>query len=118
MCSRGLKRLFKFDLGLTDYKDCWNRQKEFVRLRAQNRIPDCLLITGHKPVITMGRGTAKENLLVSPEKLREKGVDLFEIERGGDITFHGPGQLVVYPIIDLNNHAAMSIAISAVWRKL
>jgi lipoyl(octanoyl) transferase len=61
------------------------------------------LITEHEPVITMGRGAAPENLLVKPDELVKKGVDLFEIERGGDITFHGPGQAVLYPIIDLRN---------------
>jgi lipoate-protein ligase B len=102
MCSRGFKRLFKIDLGMTSYKDAWELQKKIVALRSDNHIPDCLLLTEHRPVITMGRATSMNNLLCSAEELARRGVDLFSIERGGDITFHGPGQLVAYPIIDLN----------------
>lgn len=101
MCSRGFKRLFRVDLGLTDYARVWELQKRLVELRRQSRVPDMLLITQHEPVITMGRATNRGNLLASDERLRQKGVSLFEIERGGDITFHGPGQSVLYPIIDL-----------------
>src|SRR4030067_1444609 len=103
MCSRGYKRLFRVNLGPTSYKDTWELQKKLVNLRYQSRIPDCLLLTERLPVITMGRATLMQNLLCSPEELRSRGVDLFSIERGGDITFHGPGQLVAYPIVDLNN---------------
>lgn len=97
-----LRKLYKIDLGRTKYQEVWDTQKRLVELRAENRIPDILILTEHEPVITMGRGASKKNLLVSPEALRERGVGLYEIERGGDITFHGPGQLVAYPIIDLN----------------
>ena len=102
MCSRGLTRLFRIDLGRTPYKETWKLQKQLVSLRFQSRIPDCLLLTEHEPVITMGRASSESNLLCSKEDLRKKGIGLFEVERGGDITFHGPGQLVAYPIIDLN----------------
>lgn len=102
MCNRGYKRLFKIDLGRSQYKKAWDMQKKLVNMRFANKIPDTIIITEHQPVITMGRGTDKKNLLCTPEKLKEKGIDLFEIERGGDITFHGPGQIVVYPIINLN----------------
>jgi lipoate-protein ligase B len=95
------RKLFRVDLGLTEYRRVWEIQKKLVRRRVQSQIPDCLLITEHQPIITLGRGTDPSNLLVSPEVLAEKGVDLCEIERGGDITFHGPGQAVLYPIIDL-----------------
>ncbi len=101
MCSRGHKRLNKIDLGRTAYKDIWALQKELVAKRRQGLIPDCLIVTEHNPVITMGRGTSRENLLVTEDALQKKGVELYEIERGGDITFHGPGQLVAYPIVDL-----------------
>ncbi len=80
-------------------------QKRLVELRHESKIPDCLVLTEHEPVITMGRAYRGENLVSSQEELEQKGVQLFEIERGGDITFHGPGQLVAYPIIDLNNRA-------------
>ena len=103
MCSRGYKTLLRFDIGRTRYKKAWDFQKQLIKLRAESKIPDCLIITEHEPVITMGRGTSLSNLLSSKEYLKEKGIDLFEVERGGDITFHGPGQTVLYPIIDLNN---------------
>lgn len=103
MCSRGYKRLFNINLGTTAYKDTWARQKQLVKLRYESKIPDCLLFTEHEPVITLGRGSHPENLLESKDNLTARGIDLFEIERGGDITFHGPGQLVMYPLIDLNN---------------
>ena len=89
------RKLFRIDLGLTGYRQVWEIQKKLVRRRIQSQIPDCLLVTEHKPVITMGRGTDPSNLLVSPHILSEKGIDLCEIERGGDITFHGPGQSVL-----------------------
>jgi lipoate-protein ligase B len=97
------KKLLRIDLGLTEYRQVWEIQKKLVRRRIQSQIPDCLLITEHQPVITMGRGTDPRNLLVSPDVLSDKGIDLCEIERGGDITFHGPGQAVLYPIIDLQH---------------
>jgi lipoate-protein ligase B len=102
MCRSGFKPLYRLDLGKTDYKDTWDLQKKLVDLRAEGKIPDTLILTEHQPVITMGRGTAKENLLVSREELEKRGIDLYHIERGGDITYHGPGQLVAYPIIDLS----------------
>ncbi len=97
------KELICIDAGLTRYENCWRAQKKLVEMRAKREIPDCLILTEHYPVITLGRGTDRKNLLASDEILRNKQVDLFEIERGGDITFHGPGQLVAYPIIDLTS---------------
>src|SRR5512139_2671493 len=105
MCSPGLKKVFRINLGRTGYADVWRLQKQLVDLRFNSKVPDCLLLTEHEPVITMGRATAPSNLLVTREQLAKRGVELFEIERGGDITFHGPGQLVAYPIIDLNNRS-------------
>jgi lipoyl(octanoyl) transferase len=102
MTDRGLKRLLRFDLGRTKYYDTWLLQKKLIELRFNNKIPDCLLFTEHDPVITKGRGTKKDNLLVTAADLRAKHIDLVDVERGGDITFHGPGQAVMYPIIDLN----------------
>jgi lipoate-protein ligase B len=103
MCSRGYKKLDVINLGRTGYKPTWELQKELLALRAQSKLPDCLIVTEHNPVLTMGRGTNSDNLLATPEQLTEKGVELYEIERGGDITFHGPGQTVLYPIVDLRN---------------
>lgn len=102
MSSSSRKRLLRIDLGKTGYDDTRRLQKSMVMLRHEGRIPDCLIFTEHEPTITMGRGTTMENLLVTPEFLNEKGIGLFEVERGGDITFHGPGQTILYPIVDLN----------------
>jgi len=103
MSAREYKKLLRVNLGLTDYRDAWELQRRLVVARASDKIPDCLLVTEHTPVITMGRGTSKDNLLVSEEELRARGIALYEVERGGDITFHGPGQVVLYPIIDLRD---------------
>lgn len=101
MCSRGYKSLYRIDLGRTDYKEAWDLQKKLVDLRADSKIPDTLVLTEHDPVITTGRGTMQKNLLVSRQELEKRRIGLYHIERGGDITYHGPGQLIAYPIIDL-----------------
>ncbi|UCE66752.1 MAG: lipoyl(octanoyl) transferase LipB [Candidatus Zixiibacteriota bacterium] len=98
------KKMVSVDLGRTDYKTAWDLQKKLVELRYKNEIPDVLLFTEHNPVITMGRAGTSGNLLCSPEELKMRNVELYEIERGGDVTFHGPGQLVIYPVLDLNRH--------------
>jgi lipoyl(octanoyl) transferase len=88
-------------LGKMDYSSALDLQMEICRLKKQGFEPDVLLLLEHPPVITLGRNAKAGNLLVSREGLRNYGVDLFEIDRGGDITFHGPGQLVGYPILKL-----------------
>lgn len=88
-------------LGTIDYGTALKLQQSLVDLRKQKRISDVLLLLEHPPVITLGRNASQKNLLASPELLRQKGVELFESNRGGDVTFHGPGQLVGYPIFDL-----------------
>ena len=89
------------DLGLIDYEDCYRKQKELVRRRKLGEIEDSLIIAEHNAVFTIGRSARADNLLVSPEFLEKLGVKVLKVDRGGDITFHGPGQLVFYPIIDL-----------------
>jgi lipoyl(octanoyl) transferase len=90
-------------LGLIDYGDALSLQRELVEDRRADRIPDTLLLLQHPPVITLGvkaRGE-RRHVLASPESLHRAGVAMFETGRGGDVTYHGPGQLVGYPIIDL-----------------
>ncbi len=99
-----MAKLTRIDLGLTRYEEALKLQKRLVSLRHQKKISDCILFTEHFPVITRGRKLSGENLLISADELNKRGIELFDVERGGDITFHGPGQTVIYPIIDLSNH--------------
>src|SRR5512143_849665 len=92
------------DLGKTEYESCWKLQRELFDLRLADAIPDTLLLTEHQPVYTIGRSGDPNHLLAGLAELQEKGVALFYNDRGGDITYHGPGQLVGYPILDLHNH--------------
>ena len=93
------------DLGRMAYADALELQRAAARSRIDGSQPeDLLLLVEHPPVVTLGRSSKEAHLLASPELLRAKGVDLFEVERGGDVTFHGPGQLVGYPIFDLKRH--------------
>lgn len=72
--------------------------------RIRDRIPDTLILVEHPPVVTLGRAKSTANLLHTPEELRTRGIEFFEVSRGGDATFHAPGQLVGYPIFDLRQH--------------
>jgi lipoate-protein ligase B len=90
------------DLGRMPYPDAWELQRQLVEARAQGRLDtDVILFVEHPPVFTLGRRGGRENLLVSEETLRRSGVPIVQVERGGNITYHGPGQLVVYPIVHL-----------------
>lgn len=92
-------------LGRMGYQEALELQRAAARSRIKGDIPqDVLLLVEHPPVFTHGRLTKQKNLISSPEFLASKGIDVFEVERGGDVTFHGPGQLVGYPIIDLKRH--------------
>jgi lipoyl(octanoyl) transferase len=100
-----VKEFLVYDLGLRSYAEALSFQREVAAKRIAKEIPqDVLLLVEHPPVVTLGRSTKHENLLITPELLTARGVELFEVERGGDVTFHGPGQLVGYPIVDLNEH--------------
>ncbi len=98
--SKPLKGLTVMDLGNRKYQEVWDMQKSFQSKRIKGEIEDVLLMVEHEPVYTLGKNADENHLLQNyPED-----ADVFRIERGGDITFHGPGQLVVYPIMDLNNY--------------
>ena len=88
-------------LGTIDYPTGLRLQRRLVDLRKEGRIGDVLLLLEHTPVITLGRNAKSANVIASPEKLAERGVGVSDCDRGGDVTFHGPGQLVGYPIFDL-----------------
>jgi lipoyl(octanoyl) transferase len=92
-------------LGTVDYATGLRLQRRLVELRKEGRIGDVLLLLEHSPVITLGRNAKQKNILASPELLAQRGVEVFECDRGGDVTFHGPGQLVGYPIFDLRGIA-------------
>lgn len=89
------------NLGRMDYGTALQLQETLVELRKQGRIADTMLLVEHDPVITLGRNAKSANIVASEAFLRERGMERFEINRGGDVTFHGPGQLVGYPICDL-----------------
>jgi lipoate-protein ligase B len=87
------------------YAEALELQRQVARDRISGAVPqDVLLLVEHPPVVTLGRASKEKSLIASPAFLESKGVELFEVERGGDVTFHGLGQLVGYPIIDLKRH--------------
>lgn len=89
------------DLGLIDYKESWDLQKEILELRAGGKINDVLFLLEHPHTYTLGKVADKKNLIGSEEYLEKNKISVYDIDRGGDITYHGPGQIVGYPIIDL-----------------
>jgi lipoate-protein ligase B len=86
------------DLGVRAYREVWELQHRLHEAVRQGREPDTWIVVEHTPVITLGRAASRDNVLMSDLELAARNVDLVEIERGGDVTYHGPGQLVVYPI--------------------
>ena len=90
-------------LGRLDYADALRLQEELVELRQQGRIGNILLLLEHPPVLTLGRNANRANILASSDLLARRGVTLHDINRGGDVTYHGPGQLIGYPIFDLRS---------------
>ena len=100
-----MSELLVVELGTLPYGRALELQRDVARRRISGEISqDVLLLVEHPPVVTLGRTAKAANLVASPEFLASQGVELFEVERGGDITFHGPGQLVGYPVFDLKRH--------------
>lgn len=110
------KKIIFQDLGLLDYKQCWDYQEklfnEVVAIKTANRelspdaqiaTPNYLLFVEHPHVYTLGKSGDEKNLLINEQELQNKKANYYKINRGGDITYHGPGQLVAYPILDLDN---------------
>lgn len=96
-------------LGAVDYAMGQRLQRQLVALRKEEKIGDVLLLLEHTPVITLGRNAKAANVIAPPELLTQRGVELFECDRGGDVTFHGPGQIVGYPIFDLRGFVRSSM---------
>lgn len=92
------------DLGMADYNQAYAYQKERLKLRQARAVPDTLIFCRHKPVFTIGRSGSRDNIKVSNQLLDRLRVEVCYTDRGGDVTYHGPGQLIVYPIFDLKNY--------------
>jgi lipoyl(octanoyl) transferase len=100
-----MRELLVANLGLRPYAEALELQRDLARARISGEVPqDLLLLVEHPPVVTLGRSAKEQHLVVPRGLLARRGVELFEVERGGDVTFHGPGQLVGYPIVDLRRH--------------
>lgn len=92
------------DLPLEPFGATLRRQEELVRRRLAGTVPDTLILVEHPPVVTLGRAKRHDNLRLDPGALRARGIEFYEITRGGDATYHAPGQLVGYPVFDLREH--------------
>jgi lipoate-protein ligase B len=98
------QRGYILDLGLIDYKKAWDLQHDLWARRVEEELPDLLLFLEHPHVITLGRRGNRSYLIASQEVLDSVAISIYHVERGGDVTYHGPGQLVVYPILDLKGY--------------
>ncbi|HEY8450257.1 MAG TPA: lipoyl(octanoyl) transferase LipB [Bacillota bacterium] len=122
----GSRALAVVHLGRRAYGPTWELQKRLVVLRQRNQLPDTMLLVEHDPTYTIGRNGRSGHVLWDERQLRVRGVEIFRIDRGGDVTYHGPGQLVGYPIIDLRQRGlgvrayieALEAALIAVCREL
>ncbi|MFA7419439.1 MAG: lipoyl(octanoyl) transferase LipB [Melioribacteraceae bacterium] len=104
MANQSTYRIFDYcDLGFIDYQQAWDLQKDIFVKRTKDEISDTFFMLEHPHTYTLGKVAEKENLISSESQLKELGVSVYEIDRGGDITYHGPGQIVGYPIIKLSD---------------
>ena len=107
MTNQSTYRTFDYcDLGFIDYKEAWDLQKEIHVKRTHDEVNDTLFLLEHSHTYTLGKVAEKENLISNDDQLKELGIKVYEIDRGGDITYHGPGQIVGYPIIKLSDWKA------------
>jgi lipoyl(octanoyl) transferase len=97
-----MKELLYCDLGFIDYKEAWDLQKSTFELRHNKKLQDIIFLLEHPHTYTLGKTADKKHLIGSDDFLSENKISVYNIDRGGDITYHGPGQIVGYPIIDLN----------------
>jgi lipoyl(octanoyl) transferase len=94
-------------LGRIDYRAAWDLQRRLVAERADDRITDQLLLLEHPAVLTLGRQADESHVLASPAELKKRGIEVIRVERGGEVTYHGPGQLVAYPILKLSRRGLL-----------
>jgi lipoyl(octanoyl) transferase len=94
-------------LGRISYREAWGLQKALVERRASGAIGDVLLLLEHDAVLTLGRGADEGHVLAPPRELRRRGIEVIRVERGGEVTYHGPGQLVAYPILRLGDRGLL-----------
>ena len=99
-----MKRVIHLPLGRADYARTYALQQQLQRMRQDGEIGDVVITVEHNPVFTIGRSGSRTNIRVSEQERERSGIPVYEIDRGGDITYHGPGQLVCYPIIDLRGY--------------
>ncbi len=104
MVSFPYKTLTVIDLHRRPYRPVWDFQRRLQQLRIEQEIPDTLIFVEHDPVYTIGKNGSDLHVIASGEFLKEKGIEVVHVDRGGDVTYHGPGQLVGYPIFDLHQH--------------
>jgi lipoate-protein ligase B len=102
--KKNLKRRgYLINIDLIEYERAWDFQRELVAAKATSELPDILMLLEHTPVITLGRRGNRQYIRASPEALTAEGINIYHVERGGEVTYHGPGQIVGYPILNLRN---------------
>ena len=97
------RRGYLINLDLIEYRRAWDFQREIVAAKLKSDLPDILILLEHNPVITLGRRGNRQHIRASPEALTAEGINIYHVERGGEVTYHGPGQIVGYPILNLRN---------------
>ncbi|WP_298815293.1 lipoyl(octanoyl) transferase LipB [Chloroflexus sp.] len=101
-----MRALTIYHLGYMEYTAAWDKQREFARARSSGQIGDTLLLVEHPPTITLGNKARPDHVLASPAELAARGIAVVQSDRGGEVTYHAPGQLVAYPIFKLSQHGS------------